>query len=34
MCFSQYRIVDARVLNFLKKKRTGDRGAITERSVA
>jgi pimeloyl-ACP methyl ester carboxylesterase len=34
MCFSQYRIVDARVLNFLKKKRTDDRGAITERSVA
>ena len=34
MCFSQYRIVDARVLNFLKMKRTEARGAITERSVA
>jgi pimeloyl-ACP methyl ester carboxylesterase len=34
MCFSQYRIVDARVLNFLKMERTDDRGAITERSVA
>jgi len=34
MCFSQYGIVDARVLNFLKMKRTDDRGAITERSVA
>jgi pimeloyl-ACP methyl ester carboxylesterase len=34
MCFSQYRIVDARVLNFLRMKRTDDRGAITERSVA
>ena len=34
MCFSQHRIVDARVLDFLKSKRTEDRGAITERSVA
>jgi pimeloyl-ACP methyl ester carboxylesterase len=34
MCFSQRRIVDARVLDFLKKTRTDDRGAITERSVA
>src|SRR3954452_16031403 len=30
MCFSQYRIVDARVLGFLKTKRPDDRGAITE----
>jgi pimeloyl-ACP methyl ester carboxylesterase len=34
MCFSQRRLVDARVVNFLKKTRTEDRGAITERSVA
>ena len=34
MCFSQYRTVDARVLEFLKKTRTGARGAIAERSVA
>jgi pimeloyl-ACP methyl ester carboxylesterase len=34
MCFTQRRIVDARVLDFLKKTRTDDRGAITERSVA
>lgn len=34
MCFSQRRIVDARVLDFLKKTRTDDRGAITGRSVA
>ena len=34
MCFSQRRIVDARVLDFLKQTRTDDRGAITERSVA
>jgi pimeloyl-ACP methyl ester carboxylesterase len=34
MCFSQSRIVDARVLDFLKMKRTDNRGAITERSVA
>ena len=34
MCVSQCRIVDARVLDFLKMKRTGYRGAITERSVA
>ena len=26
MCFSQHRIVDARVLDFLKKTRTDDRG--------
>jgi pimeloyl-ACP methyl ester carboxylesterase len=34
MCFRQRRIVDARVLDFLKRTRTADRGAITERSVA
>lgn len=34
MCFSQHRIVDARVLDFLRKTRTDHRGAITERSVA
>lgn len=34
MSFSQHRIVDARVLDFLKKARTDDRGAITDRSVA
>ena len=34
MCFTQRRIVDARVLDFLEKPRTDDRGAITERSVA
>ena len=34
MCFSQYRIVDARVLDFLKMQRTDDRSASTERSVA
>jgi len=34
MCFSQHRVVDARVLDFLKKTRTDDRGANTERSVA
>ena len=34
MCSSQHRIVDARVLDFLKKTRVDDRGAITERSVA
>ena len=34
MCFSQHRIVDARVLDFLKKTRTDDRAAIIERSVA
>jgi pimeloyl-ACP methyl ester carboxylesterase len=34
MCFSQHRIVDARVLDFLKTTRTDERGAITERSVA
>lgn len=34
MCFSQYRIVDARVLDFLKKTPAEDRGAITGRSVA
>jgi pimeloyl-ACP methyl ester carboxylesterase len=34
MCFTQHRIVDARVLDFLKKTRTDDRGAIPERSVA
>jgi pimeloyl-ACP methyl ester carboxylesterase len=34
MCFSRREIVDARVLDFLKQTRTGDRGAMTERSVA
>ena len=34
MCFSQCRIVDARVLDFLKMQRTDDRSASTERSVA
>ena len=34
MCFSQYRVVEARVLDFMKMKRTADRGAKTERSVA
>jgi pimeloyl-ACP methyl ester carboxylesterase len=34
MCISQHRIVDARVLDFLKETRTDRRGAIIERSVA
>ena len=34
MCFSQHAVVDARVLDFLKKTRTDDRGKTTERSVA
>ena len=34
MCFSQRRIVDARVLDFLKQTRTDDRPSIAERSVA
>jgi pimeloyl-ACP methyl ester carboxylesterase len=34
MCFSQRGIVDARVLEFLKKTRAEDRGAVSERSVA
>ena len=34
MCFSQYRIVDARVLAFLKRMRADDEGKTTERSVA
>jgi pimeloyl-ACP methyl ester carboxylesterase len=34
MCVSQHRIVDTRVLDFLKKTRTDDRGKTTERSVA
>jgi pimeloyl-ACP methyl ester carboxylesterase len=34
MCVSQYRLVDKRILDFLKKTRTDDRGGITERSVA
>jgi pimeloyl-ACP methyl ester carboxylesterase len=34
MCLSQRRIVDARVLDFLKKTPTEDRGAIIERTVA
>ena len=34
MSFSQRRIVDARVLDFLKKRERDNRGAITERFVA
>jgi len=34
MCVSQSRIVDARVLEFLRRPRTDDRSAITMRSVA
>lgn len=34
MCFSQRQIVDARVLDFLKKTRTDDQGVIAERSAA
>ena len=34
MCFSQHRIVDARVLDFLKKTRVDDQGKAAERSVA
>jgi pimeloyl-ACP methyl ester carboxylesterase len=34
MCFSQHRLVDARVLDFLKKTRPADRVKGAERSVA
>jgi hypothetical protein len=34
MCFSQRRIVDARVLDFLQKTGTDDRRAHSARSVA
>ena len=34
MCLSQHRIVNARVLDFLKKTTTDERGAIAECSVA
>ena len=34
MCFTQYRIVDAHVLEFLKMLRTEDRDVISEHSVA
>jgi pimeloyl-ACP methyl ester carboxylesterase len=34
MCVSQHRIVDARVLAFLKQTRATDRSTITERAVA
>jgi pimeloyl-ACP methyl ester carboxylesterase len=34
MCSRQQHIVDARVLEFLKKTRTDDRAATAERSVA
>ncbi len=34
MCVSQCRIVDARVLDFLKATRTDNRAVVTERSVA
>jgi pimeloyl-ACP methyl ester carboxylesterase len=34
MCFSQHRIVDARTLDFLRKRRTDDQDKTTERSVA
>jgi pimeloyl-ACP methyl ester carboxylesterase len=34
MCFSQRRLVDARILDFLRKRRTDDQNKTTERSVA
>jgi len=34
MCFTQHRMVDTRVLDFLKKAPIDDRGAITEPSEA
>jgi len=34
MCFSQSRIVDARVIDFLQKTSTADRGTIAEPSAA
>ena len=34
MCFSQHRIVDARVLEFLKKKRADHHAQTEQRSVA
>jgi len=34
MCFSHHRIVDTRVLDFLKKMRIDDQGKTPERSVA
>jgi pimeloyl-ACP methyl ester carboxylesterase len=34
MCFSQHRIVDARVLDFLKTTRTDDQDKTTDRAVA
>jgi pimeloyl-ACP methyl ester carboxylesterase len=34
MCVSQRRIVDPRVVEFLKETRTADRGSITDRSAA
>ena len=34
MCSSQHQIVDARVLDFLKKRQADDRAATNERSVA
>ena len=34
MCFSQHRIVNARVLDFLKTTRTDDQGKSPERAVA
>jgi pimeloyl-ACP methyl ester carboxylesterase len=34
MCFSRRKIVDARVLDFLKEARGDERDAITKRSVA
>jgi hypothetical protein len=34
MCFSQYQVVDARILDFLRKGRTDDHNKTTARSVA
>jgi pimeloyl-ACP methyl ester carboxylesterase len=34
MCISQYRLVDARVLEFLEKTRAADHAAVAERSIA
>jgi pimeloyl-ACP methyl ester carboxylesterase len=34
MCSSRHEIVDARVLEFLKRTRTDDRGKTTQRSAA
>jgi pimeloyl-ACP methyl ester carboxylesterase len=34
MCFSQHRLVDARILDFLRQRRTDNQDKTTERSVA